>query len=207
MSWISGGCRGRRGRPRVGCHGGSETSQRSESRRTPGGFAARTAASARFCDEEASRLPAIRPTLGRGARWRRPRSAGTPSGSGEPPRRRGGVSSRRPRSRAGSPAHKSPKSTMPQRLPCSVRTLAGCRSPCSQTGGPAHPGAATASSPDRLDLVRVRNQPPLDCCCERASDAFRNLAQRSSSTASLRRPGGGRPVQGRQEGGQGISCR
>jgi hypothetical protein len=55
--------------------------------------------------------------------------------------------------------------------------------------------------PDRLDSVWVRNQPQLDCGCQRTGDTFRNLRQRSSSTASLRRPGRSRPVQGGKEGG------
>ena len=50
------------------------------------------------------------------------------------------------RSQAGSPAHMSPKSTTPQKLPSLVRRLAGCKSPCSHRDGPVQSGAASASS-------------------------------------------------------------
>ena len=50
------------------------------------------------------------------------------------------------RSVAGSPPHSSPKSITPASVPSRTMTLAGCRSPCSQTGAPCHTGAASAAS-------------------------------------------------------------
>jgi hypothetical protein len=71
--------------------------------------------------------------------WRDARRSGVRAEAGRPP----GIHARAParplaagsriqqaaRSHAGSPAHMSPKSTTPQKVPSAVSTLAGCRSP------------------------------------------------------------------------------
>jgi hypothetical protein len=64
-----------------------------------------------------------------------------------------------PRSQAGSPAHMSPKSMTPQKLPSFVSTLAGCRSAWSHVGGPLHSGAVNASSQTSRSLFGSATSP------------------------------------------------
>ena len=81
------------------------------------------------------------------------------------------------RSQAGSPAHMSPKSTTPQKLPSLVRRFAGCRSPCSHRAGPVQSGAASASS----QTSRTASGPEIN---PRSVVSFRRCAKPSPISAS-----------------------
>ena len=102
------------------------------------------------------------------------------------------------RSQAGSPAHMSPKSTTPQKLPSAVRTFAGCKSACSHRAGPVQAGAASASSQTSRTASGSETSP-------RSVVSFSRRAKPSPASASGRVVRRGQ-MQGCQEGRQGIGC-
>lgn len=85
-----------------------------------------------------------------------------------------------------------------------VRMLAGCRSPCSHSAGPAHSGAAAASSQtartasgSRISPSSVAEASPWVKCSAVSADAP------PPAVSARGRPVGGGSVQSGQEGGQG----